>query len=95
MEDINVILNNKIDKYGYRVEDNLLAPSELTVTITLNEYRNLVSRCATREEAIEKANNERYKATSEVEELKKELTKLKTELYDLTKDNRDIEEGVK
>lgn len=94
MEDINVILKNKIDSYNYRVEDNLLAPSELTVTITLNEYRKLVSDSATRIEAIEKANNEKYKAKREVEELKEELTKLKTELYDLTKNNSVIEEGV-
>ncbi len=90
---LDVILKEKMDDYGFK-HDNLLAPSELTVTITLNEYRDLVSKCATREEAIKKANDERRKATSEVEELTRELAKLKTEIYDLTKNSSDMLEGA-
>lgn len=86
MTEINAILQAKMkESYNYSTEENLLAPSELTVTITLNEYRKLVTSDATKEQAIREAREERYKAEKERDNLKTEVTKLKTELYDLTK----------
>lgn len=86
MTEINAILQAKMEeRYGYSTEENLLAPSELTVTITLNEYRKLITSNATKEQAIKEAKEERYKAERERDNLKNEVTKLKTELYDLTK----------
>lgn len=92
MTEINAILQSKMEeRYSYSNEENLLAPSELTVTITLYEYRKLISSNATKEQAISEAREARYKAERERDNLKNEVTKLKTELYDLTK-NKETEE---
>ena len=39
--EINVVLAKKMDSWRYEA-DNLVAPQELTITITLNEYRELI-----------------------------------------------------
>ena len=43
---MNSVLEEKMDAYSKNL-DNFTAPQELTVTITLNEYRHLVSAVAT------------------------------------------------
>lgn len=92
MTEINAILQAKMDeRYSYSTEETLLAPSELTVTITLYEYRKLVVSNAIKEQAINEAKEARYKAERERDNLKNEVAKLKTELYDLTK-NKETEE---
>lgn len=74
----------KETEYGTN-ENNFIGESEITVTITLNEYRELVSRKATRDkdvnEAVSKANESRIEAR----DLESENTKLKTEIYELKK----------
>lgn len=82
----DVILDKKIDKYDYKSED-FLASGELTVTITLSEYRKLVKDCATAQARIDKAESDRYERNSENEKLKEENNKLKAELYEVTKAN--------
>lgn len=73
-------------KMGYSFEENnFLAQSELTVTITLREYRDLIEKVATRDTAIKAAENDKYKRDSENETLKKEVAALKAELYELQK----------
>ena len=66
-------------------ENNFAGESEIMVTITLNEYRELVSHKATRDkdvnEAVSKANEAKIKAR----DLESENTKLKTEIYELKK----------
>ena len=47
------VLEKKLDTYGNNNE-NFVAPAELTVTITLGEYRDLVGKVATRQAAIDK-----------------------------------------
>lgn len=80
---LNIVLEKKLDDYNAKNED-FLAPQELTVTITLSEYRALVSSNATREEAIKEANNKSWKYRNENEKLKEEVAELKAKLYELT-----------
>lgn len=77
----DIVLEKKLDDYSANKKD-FLAAQELTVTITLREYRDLVTNCATREADISKANNEKWKYQSECEELKKKISELKEKLYE-------------
>lgn len=65
------ILDKKLD-YCFKKED-FAVQEELTVTITLSEYRDLVSKCATREADIKKAEADKWERKAEVEKLQKEL----------------------
>lgn len=89
MENANVcevILSKKLDKYGDNSND-FVATGELTVTITLSEYRALVTNKATRDVDVNKANIDRYQRESENKSLKEEVAKLKAELYELKSTN--------
>ena len=80
----NLILEKKMDNYGSNNKD-FVAPGELTVTITLDEYRELVSSDATRSDAIKKAESDKYERNQKIDELTKEVKKLKAELYETKK----------
>lgn len=80
---IDIILSKKLDDYTTKNED-FLAPKELTVTITLSEYRNLVASDATKAEAIQEANSEWARYKRETEKLKEEIVKLQERIYELT-----------
>lgn len=80
----DVILDKKMESYGFDRKD-FLADGELTVTITLQEYRKLVSENATAQTRIDKAEDDKYKRNAENEALKEENSKLKAELYELKK----------
>lgn len=54
MATVDLILNKKTESYGFEKND-FVAPSEITVTITLGEYRSLITKAATADEAIRKA----------------------------------------
>ena len=74
------------DLAGYRVNDeNFVGVGEITVTITLKEYRSLVGIAATVEQIKSAATDRAMKAESENRELKNENAKLKQENYDLQK----------
>jgi FtsZ-binding cell division protein ZapB len=74
------------DLTGYRVNDeNFVGVGEITVTITLKEYRSLVGIAATVDEIKSAANDRAMKAERENDNLKKENAKLKQENYDLQK----------
>lgn len=88
----DVILDKKLDHYGSN-EDNFLASGELTVTITLGEYRKLVSDCATADERINKADEDKYARNTQNEALKKENDELKAELYELQKKLGKVEDA--
>ena len=76
------ILQKKLGNYNLK-EDNFVAPGEITVTITLSEYRSLVANDATRKQAIEKANDDKYVRETEIKAVKEENARLKGENYDL------------
>ena len=80
----NVILEKKLDSYYVNNKD-FVAPQEITVTITLNEYRDLVEKNSTREEAIRKAEANKYERDQENSKLREEVAALKTEIYELKK----------
>ena len=88
----DVILDKKIDKYNFE-DDNFLASGELTVTITLSEYRKLVKDCATAQARIDKAEDDKYSRNAENEALKKENAELKAELYEMKKANEVVAEN--
>lgn len=81
---INAVLEKKLDSYSSNNKD-FVAPQEITVTITLNEYRDLVERNATREEAIKKAEANKYERDQENSKLREEVAALKAEIYELKK----------
>lgn len=82
----DVLLDKKLDRYGFENND-FLASGELTVTITLSEYRKLVKDVATAQARIDKAESDRYERNAENEKLKEENNRLKAELYEVTKAN--------
>ena len=84
MDNESILLDKKVKEYGFN-ENNFSAPSELMVTITLDEYRKLVSNDATREQAIKKAEADKYERNNQIEHLTKEVAALKAELYETKK----------
>ena len=64
-----------IDAYQYNRQDNLTENGVLTVTITLHEYRELVSA---------KAKEEQRQYDSENWKLRQEVDRLKQQIVDLT-----------
>ena len=80
----DVLLDKKLDRYGFDNND-FLASGELTVTITLSEYRKLVKDVATAQARIDKAEADRYERNRENERLTEENNKLKAELYEMQK----------
>lgn len=84
-ENMRVLMGKDVeDKSNYSNDkDNYVAPGELTVTITLGEYRNLIKSEA--EEYYLKMNNydlrqEKDKLQEQLDACKKELTECKTKL---------------
>ena len=73
----NPVLQKKID--GYRV-DNFAVPQELTVTVTLSEYRELVANNAVRESKVDEAVQARWKVEKERDDLRSTLTEIKDTL---------------
>ena len=66
-------------------ENNFIGESEITVTITLNEYRELVSHMATRDNDVKTSEREARDARIRANELDEENAGLKAELYELQK----------
>ncbi|WP_444193384.1 hypothetical protein [Dialister succinatiphilus] len=65
------------------ISNDFAIPGEITVTITLNEYRSLVSANAIFEKRISDLNSERYGAQAEANALKQEREKLIKEIAEL------------
>lgn len=84
MATVDLILNKKTESYGFEKND-FVAPSEITVTITLGEYRSLITKAATAGEAIRKAEADKYSRDADNKRLKEMVEALRAELYDLQK----------
>lgn len=81
------------DLAGYRVNDeNFIGVGEITVTITLKEYRSLIGIAATVEQIKSAATDRALKAEMENSNLKNENAKLKQENYDLQKYTEQLKE---
>ena len=84
-ESVNVtstILDKKIEHYRWNARD-YVAEDEITITITLAEYRELVISDATKQYDISKANEDKYKRESENKMLKEEVDSLRARIYEL------------
>lgn len=93
MEDtiMNRILEKKMD-YRDTTPKDFAMPNELTVRITLREYRELVSGIATKQHDIEEAKKDRWKIEDENRRLKEENGKLREKLVSLMEPCRSAEE---
>jgi hypothetical protein len=84
-ESVNVtstILDKKMEHYRWDAKD-YVAENEITITITLAEYRALVTSEATKQYDIAKANEDKYKRDEENKRLKEEVDALRARLYEL------------
>lgn len=80
----NVVLDKKFDGYMSSSDlHNFIAPQEITVTITISEYRELVQEVATKKADIAKAESDKYERNRKIEELTKENAELKAKIYEL------------
>ena len=79
---VNQVLQKKLDNFHSELND-FVSPQEITVTITLNEYRRLVSDKATCSERISAAERLRYQAHEDLDRCKKENEALLSENADL------------
>lgn len=81
----DLVLDKKLDAGRYNGGDlhNYVASQELTVTITLSEYRELVSGIATKDKDISIANDKKYEREQEIREVRAANDALKAENYDL------------
>ena len=79
----DVVLDKKLSEYGRN--DDFIASQEITVTITLREYRELVSNNATREHEISKANSDKYERETQIKTLEQRVKALEDENYSLKK----------
>lgn len=76
------IQDKKLESYGWEKKD-FLAGQELTVTITLGEYRELVASKATAEKDIQASRDKAAKAEVELKKAQEQADRLKAENYDL------------
>lgn len=92
MEDIvPTLMSKKLDSWGSNLND-FKAEKELTVEITLNEYRELIKSKATKETDIEKANKDKYTREEENKKLKKQNKELDSKLFEYIRKFGDLEE---
>ena len=91
----NQILSGKLGKYEYsdKKYDNFVCPGEITVQITLDEYRRLVMADAMTKQKISEAEHKWYAAERERDALKKENAELKEKVVRLAGSKAD--EGEK
>lgn len=86
------LLDKKIEGWGTSLTD-FKAENELTVEITLNEYRKLVEDVATKEYDIEKANKDKYTREEENRKLKEINANLTNELLEYKKIYGNLEQN--
>lgn len=70
-------------EYHHFEGDNIVFKNELTVTITLSEYRALVYKCGMAEGAFKAEREARWKAENERDEARQTAKDLKSKLEDL------------
>ena len=78
------LLKRKIDSYSSELKD-FQAENELTVEITLNEYRKIIEEKATADYRIKKAEENKYTREDENKRLKKENKELEKQLFEYRK----------
>lgn len=79
---VNVVKKYGKEMVGYGNEYNFIGESEIPVTITLAEYRNLVRAGAEAEK--QKALSENYELRREIDSLNKKVSNLLDKIAELT-----------
>ena len=80
--DNDAIQEKKLESYGWEKHD-FLAGQELTVTITLGEYRELVSSKATADQTVQASREKVVKLEQDLKKAQEQAERLKAENYDL------------
>lgn len=78
----DAIQEKKLETYGWEKED-FLAGQELTVTITLGEYRGLVASKATADQTVQASREKVVKLEQDLKKAQEQAERLKAENYDL------------
>lgn len=78
----DAVQEKKLDNYQCNM-NNFLAGQEMTVTVTLGEYRELVKHFATSDLEIKTANSKAYDSEQAMKKAQAEAERLKAENYDL------------
>ncbi len=84
------LLKKKLDSYSSDNND-FQAENELTVEITLNEYRKLIEEKATADYRIKKAEENKYTRDEENKKLKQENKELEIKLFEYRKQHGELE----
>lgn len=71
--------------------DNFLEEKELSVTITLSEYRELVSNKATAKYQIEQVEKDKYERNADNAKLRTRVKELENQLFEYRKKFGDLE----
>ena len=79
----SVLIKEKTDTYKSEPKYDFILPSELTVTVTLMEYRNLILAKGEYDQEIARQKDAHYKQWKEIEKLKAENEKLKEKVLAL------------
>ena len=80
--DSDAIQDKKLEHYSWKSQD-FLAGQELTVTITLGEYRELVSSKATADQTVQASQEKVAKLEQDLKKAQEQADRLKAENYDL------------
>ena len=78
----DAIQERKLETYGWEKKD-FLAGQELTVTITLGEYRELVASKATADQTVQASREKVVKLEQDLKKAQEQAERLKAENYDL------------
>lgn len=78
----DAIQEKKLEGYGWEKKD-FLAGQELTVTITLGEYRELVASKATADQTVQASREKAAKLEQDLKKAQEQAERLKAENYDL------------
>jgi len=81
------VLEKKLKGYGE--SDNFVAPRELTVTITLSEYRSLVMGKGVANKTIDDLRRQTYKLEQTIRDLADELDRSKNDNGTEAKEGKD------
>lgn len=90
-EVVETLASKKLNGWSTNLDDFTIN-NELTVEITLSEYRKLLKDSITKENEIEKANKDKYERNSENEKLKKENKELEMKLFEYRKRYGELEQ---
>ena len=80
--DNDAVQDKKLESYDWEKKD-FLAGQELTVTVTLGEYRELVASKATADQAIQASRDKAAKLEQDLKKAQEQAERLKAENYDL------------